>query len=71
MTATYPCGHRSLVEERIALVIWDESVIEKPKFIALEGLGPVGWRNCSTFDATGPESGTAMWRCRSFVSDLR
>ena len=24
-----------------ALVIWDESVIEKPESIALEGLGPV------------------------------
>ena len=28
-------------EDKTALVIWDESVIEKPENIALEGLGPV------------------------------
>lgn len=28
-------------EGKLALVIWDESVIEKPESIALEGLGPV------------------------------
>jgi len=28
-------------EGKTALVIWDESVIEKPESIALEGLGPV------------------------------
>lgn len=30
-----------VAEDKTALVIWDESVIEKPESIALEGLGPV------------------------------
>jgi hypothetical protein len=38
-------AHRHLntlvAEDKTALVIWDESVIEKPESIALEGLGPV------------------------------
>lgn len=30
-----------MAADKTALVIWDESVIEKPESIALEGLGPV------------------------------